>query len=80
MRIILIAVLIVAFAAPLSAQDFNKGWAAYESGDYATALKEWKPLAQQGLAQAQFNLGKFYRFIKPEKSIRSNYLAWQSRL
>jgi hypothetical protein len=21
--------------------DFQKGWAAYQSGDYATALREW---------------------------------------
>jgi uncharacterized protein len=60
MRAILIAALIVAFAAPLSAQDFLKGWAAYESGDYATALKEWKPLAEQGAADAQYNLGVMY--------------------
>ncbi len=31
----------------VSAQDFSKGWAAYETGDFATALKEWKPLAEQ---------------------------------
>ena len=30
-------------------QDFQKGLAAYESGDYATALREWKPLAKQGM-------------------------------
>jgi len=29
-------------------QDFQKGAAAYDSGDYATALREWTPLAQQG--------------------------------
>ena len=30
------------------AQDFDKGLAAYNAGDYATALKEWRPLAEQG--------------------------------
>ena len=30
------------------AQDFNKGLKAAQSGDFATALKEWKPLAEQG--------------------------------
>ena len=34
---------------------------AYEKGDYATALREWKPLAKQGNADAQFNLGHVYR-------------------
>jgi uncharacterized protein len=28
--------------------DFQKGLTAYNSGDYATALREWKPLAEQG--------------------------------
>jgi uncharacterized protein len=33
------------------AQDFDKGLAAAQSGDYATALKEWRPLAEQGVAE-----------------------------
>ena len=40
--------------------DFQKGLIAYESGDYATALREWRPLAEQGNAGAQFNLGLMY--------------------
>ena len=40
--------------------DFQKGLDAYQSGDYATALKEWEPLAEQGNADAQYNLGVMY--------------------
>ncbi|HJL65723.1 MAG TPA: tetratricopeptide repeat protein, partial [Arenicellales bacterium] len=40
--------------------DFNKGVAAYESGDFATALGEFRPLAEQGDADAQYNLGVMY--------------------
>ena len=40
--------------------DFQKGVDAYEKGDYATALKEWTPLADQGHAKAQYNLGVAY--------------------
>ena len=32
--------------------DFQKGMTAYESGDYATAMREWEPLAEQGFAGA----------------------------
>ena len=39
---------------------FEEGDRAYKSGDYATALREWLPLAQQGDATAQFNLGYIY--------------------
>ena len=40
--------------------DFQKGVNAYEKGDYATALKEWTPFADQGHAKAQYNLGVAY--------------------
>ena len=41
--------------------DFQKGYTAYKSGDYATALREWTPLAKQGHAKSQYNLGVMYR-------------------
>ena len=41
--------------------DFQKGSAAYQSGDYATALREWTPLAKQGNVGAQYLLGVMYR-------------------
>ena len=42
--------------------DIHKGDDAIRQGDYATALKEWKPLAEQGHAQAQGLLGMIYHF------------------
>lgn len=36
------------------------GLRAAQEGDFATALKEWTPLAEQGDAAAQFNLGLMY--------------------
>jgi uncharacterized protein len=41
--------------------DFQKGLTAYESGDYATALRKWTPLAEHGNHAAQFSLGVMYR-------------------
>lgn len=41
--------------------DFDRGAAAHKRGDYATALKWWKPLAEQGVVNAQFNLAQMYR-------------------
>ena len=55
----LATVLSLAFT-PVSAQDYNKGMEAYKAGDYTTALKEWKPLAEQGDADAQSILGYMY--------------------
>jgi TPR repeat protein len=56
----LTAVLSLAFT-PLAAQDFNKGLDAYNSGDYAAALREWRPLADKGNAVAQTELGWMYK-------------------
>jgi len=41
--------------------DFQAGMEANNRGDYATALREWRPLAEQGDALAQYNLGVLYR-------------------
>ena len=39
---------------------FQKGLAAHKRGDYATALKNWRPIAEKGDAAVQFNLGLMY--------------------
>ena len=46
MRNIFITAVFLAFAVPISAQDFNRGVDAYRSGDYVTAMNEWRPLAE----------------------------------
>ena len=42
------------------AADYQKGFDAYSEGDYATALAEWRPLAEEGNAGGQFGLGLLY--------------------
>ncbi len=59
----LIAALCAGFTLGLTAPagaGFDEGVAAYNRGDYATALREWRPLAEQGNAGAQNNLGVMY--------------------
>ena len=50
---------IVCLATPAWA-DFQAGMDAYRHGDYARALREWRPLAEQGDADAQYRLGVLY--------------------
>ena len=50
----------MALAAPVGAQDFQAGLTAAQAGDYATALENWLPLAEQGYAGARYNLGLIY--------------------
>ena len=50
-------------AAPITityAQNFDKAVKAYEAGDYTTAAKEFRLLAEQGDAGAQNILGLMY--------------------
>ena len=44
--------------------DYQKGLDAANRGDFATALREWKPLAEQRNAVAQKNLSVMYAFGK----------------
>jgi len=40
---------------------YQEGMAAHEAGDYVTALREWRPLAEGGDAMAQNALGVMYQ-------------------
>ena len=57
----LVAVLLsLSLAAPAAAGKFEDAWAAYQRGDFATALRLWSPLAEQGEPYAQYYLGLMY--------------------
>ena len=56
---IILALSIVCLAVPAWA-DYQAGMDAYGRGDYATALRELRPLAEQGDPGAQFYLGLHY--------------------
>ena len=43
------------------ADDLSDGFEAAQKGDYKTAMRLWKPWAEQGDAKAQYNLGLMYR-------------------
>ena len=61
LRQLLLSVVIGTTLMPIGAMaGFKEGLAAYEKGDYAEALKEWKPLAIKGHAKAQYKLGVMY--------------------
>jgi uncharacterized protein len=53
-------VIAMCVAAPAGAAPMDDAAAALRRGDYATALKVIRPLAEQGSAMAQFNLGVSY--------------------
>jgi hypothetical protein len=62
-------------SAPLSAQSVQAGADAWAKGDYDTAVDNWRPLAEKGDADAQFNLGQAYRW---GRGVASNLAAAQT--
>ena len=59
-RYLVVTALAVGLSMPAWGQDFGAGVAAYNRGDYVAALEEWRPLAEQGNAKAQYNLGVMF--------------------
>ena len=47
---------------PAFSADFQKDFAAYESGDSVTALLEFTPLAEQGGTRAQYKFCLWLRY------------------
>jgi TPR repeat protein len=50
-----------ALAAAPALADVKAGVDAWSAGRYEQAIKEWRPLADRGDADAQFNMGQAYR-------------------
>jgi TPR repeat protein len=59
-RILAALMVAVVMAGSAEAAPFEDADAAYKHGDYATVLKLLKPLAEQGDAKAQADLGVMY--------------------
>ena len=57
---LLACVLSLCPVAPGSAGPGEDGARAFERGDYATTLRLWRPLAEQGNATAQYFIGLMY--------------------
>jgi len=69
-------VVFLSLAAPVLAGPFEDGKAAYERGDYVTALRLWRPLAEQGNALAQYYLGEMYEFGKGVSQNDAKAVTW----
>ncbi len=78
-KLALIVALCAGFTLGLAAPawaGFDEGVAAYKRGDYATAIREWRPLAEQGDAEAQFFLGLMYYIGKGVTQDYAEAMRW----
>ena len=60
-RHLVVAIVAAALASPLAGQSVRAGIEAWQRADYRAAVAIWRPLAEGGDADAQFNLGQAYR-------------------
>jgi uncharacterized protein len=70
------ALLLVGFASPAATGQLEDAALAYKKGDYATALRLMRPLAEEGNAAAQFDLGVIYQFsrdVPPDYGAAANW-------
>jgi hypothetical protein len=74
-RLFLAIGLLLALTAPVAA-DYDSGKTAYAKGDYATALREWRPLANGGDPLAQFALGTLYEKGRGVKQSGAEAVKW----
>ncbi|MBF0784448.1 sel1 repeat family protein [Muribacter muris] len=68
----------VAYADSAESQ-FNQAITAYKNQDYTTAFNLLKPLAEQGLAEAQGVLGTMYGLGKGVKQDRQQSKYWAGK-
>ena len=59
--------------------DMQAGIAAWDRGDFAGAVREWRPLAEKGDADAEFNLGQAYKQGKGVPEDPRTALGWYQR-
>jgi cell division septation protein DedD len=60
-KYLLAAAVVLGSIVPASAQSVDAGIQAWQRGNYPAAVSIWRPLAEHGDADAQFNLGQAYR-------------------
>src|SRR5258708_38479097 len=73
---ILIAIFTLGYDGSVIAGPMEDGQAAYDVGDFMTAELLWRPLAEQGLARAQNNLGVMYENAKGVPQDINETLKW----
>jgi uncharacterized protein len=71
-----VIILILSLAAPVAAGPYEDAAAASGRSDYATALRLFRPLADQGVASAQNDLGVMYSYGQGVPQDYAEALKW----
>jgi cell division septation protein DedD len=77
--IFMLGLAVGAVSVPAAAQSVRAGIEAWQKGDAAAAVAIWRPLADQGDADASFNLGQAYRLGKGVPLDLAQAQGWLNR-
>ena len=58
---------------------YDEGVAAAKLGDYVTALRKWRPLAERGDPHAQYSLGLMYYWGRGVPAYVTNAQNWHAK-
>ncbi len=75
-RAIRMLALVCVLHAPLAVASLADGLDALKRGDYAVALEELRPLAEQGSAEAQYRMGLIYEHGAGIPADKAQAVAW----
>jgi uncharacterized protein len=78
-RLIPAILILILVSAPALADDFQDGMDAIHSLDYEKALEFLMPLAEQGHATAQYNIGVMYEWGDGFSQNNSEAIKWYKR-
>src|SRR3954447_4846469 len=78
-RYLVAAMLLLASPSVLPAQSVKAGIEAWQRADYSAAVAIWRPLAENGDADAAFNLGQAYRLGRGVPTNLSAAKTWFER-
>ena len=75
-RVALVAAFVVLVACAPARAGYDDGLKSFKNGDYAAALRELRPLAEEGNADAEAKLGNMYMQGKGVKQDFTTAMRW----
>jgi TPR repeat protein len=76
MRLRILLAISAMFCCNAAVAGLKEGYEALARQDYATAIKEYRPLADRGNAEAQYRIGRMYEFGKGYPQDKARGIAW----
>lgn len=67
-----------ALVSPEQGAQFMRGVYLFDEGDFLAAAEQWRPLAEDGVVEAQYRLGRLYRFglgVEPDIKLARKWLS-----